>query len=160
MGIFSKFAASLIAIPSSVLGGMTTFLFAAVAVSGMAIINKGVIFNRRSRFILTAGFVFGYGGILLTGYFDNVLKYDGDNKGLRGFLDAIELIMNTGFAVTTVITMVLNLTLPEEMDDADAAEVASVNDRAILQGDDSARTTSEDAQPVTQEGLKGEEKLH
>ncbi|KAG7104652.1 Uric acid-xanthine permease like protein [Verticillium longisporum] len=160
MGIFSKFAASLIAIPSSVLGGMTTFLFAAVAVSGMAIINKGVIFNRRSRFILTAGFVFGYGGILLTGYFDGVLKYDGDNKGLRGFLDAIELIMNTGFAVTTVITMVLNLTLPEEMDDADAAEVASVNDRAILQGDDSARTTSEDAQAVTQEGLKGEEKLH
>jgi len=29
MGIFAKFAAALVAIPSAVLGGMTTFLFTA-----------------------------------------------------------------------------------------------------------------------------------
>src|SRR4051794_2999256 len=32
-GIFAKFAAALVAIPGAVLGGMTTFLFSAVAVS-------------------------------------------------------------------------------------------------------------------------------
>ena len=42
MGIFSKFAAALVAIPSSVLGGMTTFLFSAVAVSGIRIISTMV----------------------------------------------------------------------------------------------------------------------
>jgi uracil-xanthine permease len=42
MGIFSKFAAALVAIPPAVLGGMTTFLFAAVAVSGIRIISTVV----------------------------------------------------------------------------------------------------------------------
>lgn len=40
MGIFAKFAAALVSIPASVLGGMTTFLFSAVAVSGIRIIGK------------------------------------------------------------------------------------------------------------------------
>lgn len=62
MGIFAKFAAALVAIPSSVLGGMTTFLFCSVAVSGIAIITRGVPFTRRNRFILTAGLAIGYGG--------------------------------------------------------------------------------------------------
>jgi xanthine/uracil permease len=35
MGIFSKFAAALVAIPSAVIGGMTTFLFCA----GMSIFH-------------------------------------------------------------------------------------------------------------------------
>ncbi len=58
MGVFSKFAASLVAIPSPVLGGMTTFLFCAVAVAGMSITSR-VPFDRRSRFILTAALSIG-----------------------------------------------------------------------------------------------------
>lgn len=121
MGVFAKFAASLVAIPSSVLGGMTTFLFTAVAVSGMAIITKGVVFNRRNRFILTAGLALGYGATLVPRYFDKVFTYSGDNKGLQGFLDAISLIMETGFAVTAFLTMFLNLVLPEEIEDITVA---------------------------------------
>lgn len=64
MGIFSKFAAALVSIPSSVLGGMTTFLFASVATSGIRIISK-VHFNRRSRFILTAALAPGFGATLV-----------------------------------------------------------------------------------------------
>ncbi|ROT36557.1 uric acid-xanthine permease [Sodiomyces alkalinus F11] len=160
MGIFSKFAASLISIPSPVLGGMTTFLFASVAVSGMAIINRGVVFNRRNRFILTAGFVFGYGGILLPGYFANVLPYDGDNTGLRGFLDAITLIVETGFAMTTIINMVLNLVLPEEIDETDAAPVPMEAVRPG--GEGSARSTdSDDILPTRHDSTsKGEEKVY
>ena len=116
-GIFTKFAASLVAIPSAVLGGMTTFLFCAVAVSGIAIIAKGVPFNRRNRFILTAGLALGYGATLVPTYFSHVFTYGGDNKALQGFLDAIALIMETGFAVTAFVTVLLNLGLPVELED-------------------------------------------
>ena len=39
MGIFSKFAAAIVSIPKAVLGGMTTFLFASVTVSGIKIFS-------------------------------------------------------------------------------------------------------------------------
>jgi NCS2 family nucleobase:cation symporter-2 len=120
MGIFSKFAAALIAIPSSVLGGMTTFLFCSVAVSGISIIAKGVPFNRRNRFILTAGLALGYGATLVPTYFSNVFSYSGDNKSLQGFLDAIVLIMETGLAVTAIVCMILNGILPLEAEDLEA----------------------------------------
>lgn len=64
MGIFSKFAAALVAIPSPVLGGMTTFLFSSVAVSGIRIIST-VPFTRRNRFILTASLSLGLGATLV-----------------------------------------------------------------------------------------------
>ncbi|CAZ86189.1 unnamed protein product [Tuber melanosporum] len=52
MGIFSKFAASLVAIPPSVLGGMTTFLFCSVAVSGMRIASTMPFTRRSKRFFI------------------------------------------------------------------------------------------------------------
>lgn len=116
MGLFAKFSAALVAIPSPVLGGMTTFLFCAVAVSGMAIVNR-VPFNRRTRFILTASLAVGYGATLVPTWFDNVFTYSGDNHSLRGFYDAISLVMETGFAITAFISMILNLVLPEEIED-------------------------------------------
>jgi uric acid-xanthine permease len=101
MGVFAKFAAALVAIPAPVLGGMTTFLFCAVAVSGMAIVNR-IPFNRRTRFILTASLAVGYGATLVPTWFSTVFTYSGDNHALRGFYDAIVLVMETGFAVTAM----------------------------------------------------------
>lgn len=60
MGIFSKFAAALVAIPGPVLGGMTTFLFTSVAVSGLRIITT-TPFTRRDRFVYTCTLMFGLG---------------------------------------------------------------------------------------------------
>ncbi|KAH8162465.1 hypothetical protein CIB48_g5795 [Xylaria polymorpha] len=125
MGVFAKFAAALVAIPSAVLGGMTTFLFCSVAVSGIAIICRGTAFTRRNRFILTAGLALGYGATLVPTYFDKVFTYDGDNRSLRGFLDAIELVLETGFAVTALITIILNLTLPEEIEETEEAAAST-----------------------------------
>lgn len=116
MGVFAKFAAALTAIPSAVIGGMTTFLFTSVAVSGVSIIARGVPFNRRNRFILTAGLAIGYGATLVPTYFSSVFTYAGPNRALLGFLNAIELVMETGFAVTALVTVILNLALPEEME--------------------------------------------
>lgn len=123
MGVFAKFAAALTAIPSAVIGGMTTFLFTSVAVSGISIIARGVPFTRRNRFILTAGLAIGYGATLVPTYFSKVFTYSGDNHALEGFIDAIELVMETGFAVTAFVTMTLNGVLPEDIEDTDEAEV-------------------------------------
>lgn len=122
MGIFAKFAASLVAIPAAVLGGMTTFLFTAVAVSGVAVITRGVPFTRRNRFVLTAGLTIGYGATLVPTYFDRVFTYDGDNTSLRGFLDAIEIVMGTGFVVTAFMCMFLNFVLPEDGEESESID--------------------------------------
>lgn len=97
MGIFSKFAAALVAIPAPVLGGLTTFLFSSVAVSGIRIIST-VPFTRRNRFILTAALSLGFGAILVPNWFSFVFTYSGGNQAKQGFFNAIQLVLETGFA--------------------------------------------------------------
>ncbi|KAF2877500.1 permease family-domain-containing protein [Massariosphaeria phaeospora] len=130
MGIFAKFAAALVAIPSAVLGGMTTFLFSAVTVSGIRIIST-MPFTRRNRFILTAGFALGFGATMVPNWFDYVFTYSGPNRALLGFYNAIELIMETGFALVALVTVILNLVMPEEIEDEETPELtANVVDEA------------------------------
>lgn len=140
MGIFSKFAASLVAIPFPVLGGMTTFLFSAVAISGIRIIST-ISFTRRNRFILTAAMSLGFGATLVPNWFQYVFTYSGDNRAKQGFFDAIVLVMDTGFAVTAFLAILLNLLLHEEIE-SDMATVpgnqraGELNDQeAVDQGD-------------------------
>ena len=97
MGIFSKFAAALVSIPAPVLGGLTTFLFSSVAVSGIRIIST-VPFTRRNRFILTAALSLGFGAILVPNWFSFVFTYNGGNQAKKGFFNAIQLVLETGFA--------------------------------------------------------------
>lgn len=137
MGLFAKFSAALVAIPAPVLGGMTTFLFCAVAVSGMAIVNR-VPFNRRTRFILTASLAIGYGATLVPTWFEHVFTYDGDNHALKGFYDAISLVMETGFAITAMISMVLNLVLPFDIEDTPEERV-----------EDEVRSNTPESEPVS-----------
>lgn len=130
MGVFSKFAAALVSIPAPVLGGMTTFLFGAVATSGIRIIST-VPFTRRNRFILTASLAPGVGAILVPTWFSYVFTYTGDNHAKQGFFNAIVLVMETGFALTGFIAIILNLILQEEVEDeaksitANEADVAA-----------------------------------
>jgi NCS2 family nucleobase:cation symporter-2 len=123
MGLFSKFAAALTAIPDSVLGGMTTFLFASVAVSGLRIVAT-LPFTRRTRFILTASLSIGYGATLVPTWFSYVFTYTGDNKAKAGFFDAIVLVLETGFAVTAFVAVFLNLMLQEEFDAEETESLA------------------------------------
>ena len=126
MGLFSKFAAALVAIPAPVLGGMTTFLFSAVAVSGIRIIST-VPFTRRNRFILTASLSVGFGATLAPNWFSFVFSYTGGGaKG--GFFNAIVLVLETGFAVTAFLAIILNLLLDEEVDDEIVGQTANVAD--------------------------------
>ncbi|KAF5092108.1 hypothetical protein D0Z03_003046 [Geotrichum reessii] len=121
MGIFSKFAAALVAIPEAVLGGMTTFLFTSVAVSGLRIIST-MPFTRRDRFVLTSSLVFGFGATMVPNWFAFFFTYEGDNNGLKGFLEAIELVMETGFAIAGFVGLIINLIIPQEFDEGDTVE--------------------------------------
>ncbi|VVT46282.1 uncharacterized protein SAPINGB_P001136 [Magnusiomyces paraingens] len=119
MGIFSKFAAALVSIPNPVLGGMTSFLFTSVAVSGLAIIASLNPITRRDRFILTCSLLFGFGATLVPDWFSYFFTYEGDNHGLKGFLDAIVLVLETGFAVAGFLGLLMNLIIPGEKGDGD-----------------------------------------
>jgi len=121
MGVFSKFAAALVSIPKAVLGGMTTFLFTSVAVSGLAIIST-VPFTRRNRFILTASLVLGLGATMVDDWFEKVFTYNGDNTSLKGFFNAIILVLETGFAVSGFVGVFLNLFIAEEEEEDEAPE--------------------------------------
>lgn len=127
MGIFSKFAAALVAIPSAVLGGMTTFLFSSVAVSGIRIIST-IDFTRRNRFILTASFALGMGITLVPDWWAYVFSYSGENRALEGLLNAVDLVMENGFAVCAILGVVLNLVIPDEPDDLPPVWDSSVSD--------------------------------
>ncbi|CAK8993928.1 unnamed protein product [Durusdinium trenchii] len=59
-GCFEKFGACIASIPDCVLGGMTTFLFANVFVSGINIVGAGGM-GRRTRFILAVALGVGVG---------------------------------------------------------------------------------------------------
>lgn len=117
-GIFSKFAAAIVAIPAPVLGGMTTFLFTSVAVSGLKIIST-TPFTRRDRFLLTSSLLFGLGTILVPDWFSYVFTYSGDNHALQGFYNAITLVMESSYAIAGFIGVILNLFIPQEFDDED-----------------------------------------
>ncbi|KAK0511381.1 hypothetical protein JMJ35_005954 [Cladonia borealis] len=162
MGIFSKFAAALVSIPSPVLGGLTTFLFASVAVSGLRIIST-VPFTRRNRFILTASLSIGFGAILQPDWFSYVFTYSGPNQSKQGFFNAIVLVMETGFAVTAFIAIFLNLVLAEEIEDEAASitanEVDAADDReewahikqgkAVADEEVGEKTETEDGKDIT-----------
>jgi NCS2 family nucleobase:cation symporter-2 len=63
------------------------------------------------------------GATLVPKWISYVFTYSGNNKGLIGLIDAIELVMTTGFVVTGFIALILNLVMSEEDDHADKREV-------------------------------------
>ncbi|AGO10889.1 AaceriAFR622Wp [[Ashbya] aceris (nom. inval.)] len=118
MGIFTKFAAALVAIPKPVLGGMTSFLFTSVLVSGLKIIST-VQFTRRDRFVLTAALMPGIASVLIPDWFSHVFNYQGDNHALQGLLNGITIIMQSSYCLAGFVATILNLLLPQDMEVAD-----------------------------------------
>ena len=136
MGIVAKFGAALVAIPKPVLGGMTTFLFTSVAVSGIKIIST-IPLTRRDRFVLTCSLALGIGAVLVPTWFGTFFHYNGSNNTLQGFLNAIVLIMESGFAVCAIVGVIMNQLLPQELDEElmDDIEIQQEN-LSMLEGED------------------------
>nr|UJH94504.1 YI31 [Starmerella bombicola] len=115
-GCVGKWSATIGAMPSPVIGGMTTFLFASVGVSGLAIIAKSS-FSRRDRVVLTLTLVFGFGSLLVPTWFEGVFTYKGHNSGKKGFIDAIIIVVETPYCIAGIVGCLANLLIPEQDED-------------------------------------------
>jgi len=123
-GVFGKVGAVFTSIPLPVLGGVGTFVFANIAVSGLQVMmTHGV--DRRSRFIISIALSFGMGGIIVPEWFGsgNFLNCASiESPATRGFCDAAVITLSTGYAIGCLVAVVLNAFLPEENDDEFAQE--------------------------------------
>ncbi|KAL1637385.1 hypothetical protein SLS56_000523 [Neofusicoccum ribis] len=113
MGIFGKFGAVFASMPPSVLGGMQVFLYSTIAVAGVRVLAL-IPWTRRNRFILSTSLAIGFVDIVQPSWFNQILDYDGSNVHLSGFLQGVNLIVETPFIIAAVIGVFLNLLLPEE----------------------------------------------
>ncbi|EGN94967.1 hypothetical protein SERLA73DRAFT_60987 [Serpula lacrymans var. lacrymans S7.3] len=113
-GVLGKISGFFLAIPNPVLGGVTTFLFASVAVSGIRVLSY-VRFTRRDRFVLAAALSFGIGDLIVPDVFTYL--FDGvqnANVGLQGLFESITIVLSTPFLVSGIVAVILNLILPQE----------------------------------------------
>lgn len=129
LGVFSKFAAILVSIPDCVLGGMTTFLFTSVVVSGIRVLNLREGLTRRNRFIVIIALGIGLGVNLVPSWVNisgqSSYPLQGNlwpvnprwSSSYRGFRDAVILILSNGFSVGGLLALILNLILPFENDE-------------------------------------------
>ena len=142
------------------LGGVTTFLFASVAVSGLRVLSYNR-FTRRDRFVLAAALSFGVGDLLVPNIFTHL--FDGvrnPNKGLTGLFDSITIVLSTPCEILVqkaricvlmitffllvlssgIVAVILNLLLPqetqaeEEEDGVDVVDVVDVESQNQKEG--------------------------
>lgn len=118
-GILGKISGVFLAIPNPVLGGVTTFLFASVCVSGIRVLSY-LRFTRRERFVLAAALCFGVGNLLVPGIFqhlfDRVVDKKAVSNGLQGLFNSITIVLSTPFLSSGIVAVLLNLILPEEVE--------------------------------------------
>ncbi|KAI5121198.1 hypothetical protein M0805_005999 [Coniferiporia weirii] len=113
-GVLGKISGVFLAIPNSVLGGVTTFLFASVMTSGVRVLAY-TRWTRRDRFILAAALSFGVGDLLVPGIFTHLFDgVENPSGGLQGLFDSITIVLSTPFLAAGIVAVLLNLTLPYE----------------------------------------------
>ncbi|KAF9174839.1 hypothetical protein BGX21_009136 [Mortierella sp. AD011] len=111
MGVFSKFGALFLIVPDSVLGGMTTFLFSSVVVSGIRILSF-LPWTRRERFIVASALTLGMGTSLVPGVFTHMFNYTGTNAFVSSLVNTANIVLDTGFALGAIVSCLLNALLP------------------------------------------------
>ena len=118
-GVLGKIGAFFTSIPQPVLGGMSTLLFANIAISGIKVMTTHGI-DRRARFILAVSASFGLGTIIVPQWFasGNFLDCPAiESPALRGVCDAVIITLSTGYAIGCIVALILNGILPAEHDD-------------------------------------------
>ncbi|KAN0096979.1 Permease family domain containing protein [Tylopilus felleus] len=135
-GVFGKISGFFLAIPNPVLGGVTTFLFASVIVSGLRVLSY-VNYTRRDRFILAAAMSFGVGDLLMPNVFTYL--FDGvrnPSSSLQGLFDSITIVLSTPFLAAGLVAVILNLIIPkeplqteEEVEEVEQVDVEAMSDQ-------------------------------
>ncbi|KAJ7137310.1 hypothetical protein C8R46DRAFT_1234700 [Mycena filopes] len=116
VGVLGKISGALLAIPNFGLGGVITFLFASVAVSGLRVLSF-TRYSRRDRFVLPSAISFGLADLLVPQLFTHL--FDGvknPNSALEGFFKSITIILSTPFLAAGIVGLMLNIILPREQE--------------------------------------------
>lgn len=120
-GIIAKIAAIIASIPYCVLGGMTTFLFVNIVVSGVKILGTELSV-RRNRFIVAASLAVGIGVALVPEWANNDLIRAGSSKNEQMLGNTAIIILTTPYCIGTLIAMFLNLIIPLDEEETDPEE--------------------------------------
>eukprot|EP01026_Neomeris_dumetosa_P027066 TRINITY_DN2202_c1_g1_i18.p1 TRINITY_DN2202_c1_g1~~TRINITY_DN2202_c1_g1_i18.p1 ORF type:complete len:568 (-),score=65.47 TRINITY_DN2202_c1_g1_i18:386-2089(-) len=117
LGVLAKVGAVITTIPDCVLGGMTTFLFANVVVSGIKVLSMTKL-DRRSRFILAVSLGLGIGVTIVPEWATNNLwpVEDDMSDAVRGLRDGVIITLSTGYSIGCIAAVLLHLILPVEVD--------------------------------------------
>lgn len=112
MGLIGKIGGVFVAIPDAVLGGMTVFLFANVAVSGIRIL-AGLRWNRRDRFILAISLSIGLGVVCVPTAFNFFIR-SARNEAADSLRRGVQVILSSGYTIGAILTIFLNVVIPDE----------------------------------------------
>jgi len=134
LGVFAKFSGVISSIPDCVLGGMTTFLFCQVLVSGLSVLASVDLNSRRNRVILGISLGFGVGVAMTPGIFNDMRDSPygarfwpcfedphtetgstctDTEKGVR---NGVMLFLGTPYCIGSVLALIMNLILPADME--------------------------------------------
>ncbi|KAF8602016.1 xanthine/uracil permease [Ceratobasidium sp. AG-I] len=155
-GILGKISGVFLTIPNSVLGGVTTFLFASVMVSGIRVLST-IKWQRRDRFILAAALSFGLGNLLVPEWYMHLFDGVEASSGLQGLFDSITIVLSTPFLIAGVVAVVLNLIIPQE--EEPASNIVEHPDTEGGQYGTGAHERSEESVDETKNGRVEERKV-
>lgn len=147
-GVLGKISGVFLSIPNSVLGGVTTFLFATVMTSGIRVLSY-ITWSRRNRFTLASAMAFGIGNLLVPEWYTHL--FDGvtnRSAGLQGLFDSITIILSTPFLSAGIVAVILNLILPDNElvpKDAPAEPDADIEAQPVIHRADDTRGDAESA---------------
>ncbi|EKX39438.1 hypothetical protein GUITHDRAFT_76385 [Guillardia theta CCMP2712] len=115
-GIIAKVAAVIATIPDCVLGGMTTFLFVNIVVSGVNILGPAIAV-RRNRFIVCASLAVGIGVALAPQWATNALVAPGKTATAQLASDSLVIVLSTPYCIGTITALLLHLLIPNDKED-------------------------------------------
>jgi NCS2 family nucleobase:cation symporter-2 len=132
LGVLSKISGIISSMPDCVVGGMTTFLFCNVFVSGLSVVSKADLNSRRNRIILAISMGVGLGVTAVPWIFGDQRGSAGTapfwactgpfreaadcNKGEKGIRDGILILLTTPYSIGTLLAMFLHGILPTDME--------------------------------------------
>lgn len=106
-GLFPPLAAIIQMIPQPVIGGCTILLFSSIVITGMQMLSK-CGFNTRNTLIISLSLSIAYGSVLVPEIVDSIFT----SQNSLGYL-----ICTNSVAMTFIISFVLNLILPKNMEE-------------------------------------------
>jgi NCS2 family nucleobase:cation symporter-2 len=131
-GILAKISGIISSIPDSVVGGMTTFLFCNVFVSGLKVVAQSDLNSRRNRMTLALSMGLGLGVAMVPSVVGDYRDSYGTtafwpcrgafrdgaacSDSERAIRDGVVIFLGTPYCIGTVVAIIMNLILPKDME--------------------------------------------